>query len=323
MRYGSQPGPTAPADSTPLTSMDLPATTPPLALRRLLGVLLALGSGLGIWLAAHPPARAFATTRYPSAAVGNDISFPQCDHDYPDHAAFGIVGVTGGRAFTGNRCFASEYRWARESGIASVYFNINYARPGYPTFGAHALDGPAGHCVPTQNPCTAYNYGWNAAADAAGRADEANADPAMWWLDVETANYWADPAERALNARVVQAALDLLRSRGVSVGVYSTNEMWSRIAGTQYRPGVPVWYAETNPATGYPSAPHYCDPGYAFTGGTVWLVQWTDGVDHDYACRTSTPPEPAPTPGTCLPRPLPICVLAPSVPVAPRPPHLP
>jgi hypothetical protein len=303
--------------------MHLPATTPPVRLRGLLGALLALSSGLGAWLAVHAPARVFATTHYPSTEVGSDISFPQCGHDYPDHAAFGIVGVTGGRAFTGNPCLASEYRWAREAGSASVYFNINYARPGYPSFAAHALDGPAGHCLPTQNPCTAYNYGWNAAADAVDRADDAGTDPAMWWLDVETVNYWADPSSRALNARVIQAALDLLRSRGLSAGIYSINEMWSRIAGTQYRPGAPVWYAETNPATGYPSASHYCDAAYAFTGGTVWLVQWTDTVDHDYACGPSAPPEPAPAPGTCLPRPLPICVLAPSVPAPPRPPHLP
>lgn len=304
--------------------MHLPATTLPVPARRLLGALLALTSGLGVSLVVHPPGRAAADAHYPAAAVGNDISFPQCGHDYPDHAAFGIAGVTGGRAFTGNPCFASEYRWARGSDSpASVYFNVNYARPGYLSFGAHALDGPAGHCAPTQNPCTAYNYGWNAAADAVDRADDANADPAMWWLDVETVNYWADPPDRALNARVIQAALDLLRSRGFNAGIYSINEMWSRIAGTQYRPGVPVWYAETNPAAGYPSAPHYCDPAYGFTGGPVWLVQWTDTVDHDYACRSSEPPEPAPSPGgSCLPRPLPICLLTPALPVAPRP-HLP
>ena len=192
-----------------------------------------------------------------------------------------------------------------------------------PSVASVALDGPAGRCAPTQNPCTAYNYGWNAAADAVDRGDAAGADPAMWWLDVETANYWADPPDRALNARVIQAALDLLRSRGLSAGIYSINEMWSRIAGTQYRPGVPVWYAETDPASGYPSAPHYCDPAYGFTGGTVWLVQWTDTVDHDYACRISAPsPQPAPSPGICLPRPLPLCVLTPAPPPSPRP-HLP
>ena len=67
--------------------------------------------------------------------------------------------------------------------IRALYFNINYARPGYLTFATHALDGPAGRCAPTQNPCTAYNYGWNAAADAVDRGDAAGADPAMWWLD--------------------------------------------------------------------------------------------------------------------------------------------
>jgi hypothetical protein len=306
--------------------MHPPATTPPATVRRLLGALLALSTGLGVWLAALTPVHAAAAAHYPATAVGNDISFPQCGHDYPDHAAFGIAGVTGGRAFTGNPCLAAEFRWAREAGSpASVYFNINYARPGYPSFAAHALQGPAGSCPPTQNPCTAYNYGWNAAADAVDRAAEARADPAMWWLDVETANYWADTPDRGLNARIIQAALDLLRSRGLSAGIYSINEMWARIAGTGYRPGVPVWYAETDPAAGYASAPHYCDPRYAFTGGTVWLVQWTDSVDHDYACRVTPPAQPAPSPGHgCLPPPVPLCVLTtPTLPPSPRLHHVP
>jgi hypothetical protein len=299
--------------------MHLPATTPPVRLRRLLGALLALGTGLGAFLAAHPAAGAAAAVRYPASAVGNDISFPQCGHDYPDRAAFGIVGVTGGRAFTGNPCFGSEYHWARKAGApASVYFNVNYARPGYPSFEAYALEGPEGACQPTQNPCTAYNYGWNAAADAVDRAGDADPLPAMWWLDVETANYWADPADRALNARVIQAALDLLRSRGLGAGIYSIREMWDRIAGSGYRPGVPVWIAETDPASGLRSASHYCDPAYGFTGGEVWLVQWTDSVDHDYACGTAPSPKPSPPPVGCLPNPVPICLLHGALPPLPR-----
>jgi len=222
--------------------MHLPATTPPVPVRRLLGALLALTTGLGVFFAVHPPARAAAAAHYPAAAVGNDISFPQCGHDYPDHAAFGIAGVTGGRAFTGNPCFASEYHWAREAGSpASVYFNINYARPGYLTFATHALDGPAGRCAPTQNPCTAYNYGWNAAADAVDRGDAAGADPAMWWLDVETVNYWADPPDRALNARVSVP-------RGEEVTVAKTYKMYIGGEMTDAKDG--NTRTITSPATG-------------------------------------------------------------------------
>ena len=200
-----------------------------------------------------------------------------------------------------------------------MYLNVNYARPEYQSFAAHALQGPAGGCEPSQNPCTAYNYGWNAAADAVSRARDAGAEPAMWWLDVETANSWADPPHLGLNALVIQAALDMLRSHGMSAGVYSINEMWARIPGRDYRPGVPVWYAETDPAAGHTSAPHYCDSTYAFTGGAVWLVQWTDSVDHDYACRvTARPPVPAPS-GCLLPQP-PVCLVQ-GLPAAPPRPH--
>jgi hypothetical protein len=279
---------------------------------RLVALVLAVAGGLGAWTV-RPPERVAAAARYPARSLGNDISFPQCEHPYPQGAAFGIVGVTGGRAFTGNPCFASEFEWARNASAApSAYVNVNYALPGYASFAAHALQGPAGWCAPTQNPCTAYNYGWNAADDALERAIDAGAVPAMWWLDVETANYWADAPE--LNDRVIQAAVDLLRSRGQSVGVYSINEMWRTIAGRDFRPRLPVWYAETDPANGYPSADHYCDPDHAFTGGTVWLVQWTDNVDHDYACGAASGPPHA----GCLPQPLPICLLTPPVAAAPR-----
>jgi hypothetical protein len=139
----------------------------------------------------------------------------------------------------------------------------------------------------------------------------------MWWLDVETANYWA--GDQQLNDRVIGAALDLLRSRGLSAGVYSINEMWARIAGNGYRPGIPTWYAETDPADGAPSAPHYCSPAYAFTGGEVWLVQWSDRVDHDYACSVARAPQPTPPPSGCLPAPVPICVLSLPPAASPRP----
>ena len=302
--------------------MHPPATTPPLrassrsgggrrrrhalAVRRAAAVLAAVAAATA---GAFPTAS--AAVRYPPRTLGNDISFPQCGHDYPTGAAFGIVGVTGGRAFTGNPCFASEYRWAlRARAAPSVYVNVNFAPPTYPSFAAHALEGPAGDCLPAQNPCTAYNYGWNAAEDAVERARDAGAVPAMWWLDVETANYWSDAP--ALNARVIQAALDLLRSDGDSAGVYSINEMWDRIAGRDFRPRVPVWYAETDPANGARSAPHYCSPAYAFTGGAIWLVQWSDRVDHDYACEAG--PAPQRPPGICLPEPLPACLLGPGPP---------
>ncbi len=299
--------------------MHPPATTPPVPVLRVLAAVLALCTVLGVWLGARTTAFAASAPSYPGEAVGNDISFPQCGHDFPDGAAFGIVGVTGGRAFTGNPCLQSEYAWARGADApASVYFNINYAQPGYPSFAAHALQGPAGSCARVQNACTAYNYGWNAATDAVDRAGDAHVGAGMWWLDVETANSWADPPDRQLNAQVIQAALDLLRWRGLSAGVYSINEMWARIAGT-YRPGVPVWYAETDPAGGRPSAPHYCDPRYGFTGGAVWLVQWSPRVAHDSACRgNAAPPQPAPPPAGCLPKPIPLCLLTPALPPAPR-----
>src|SRR5205823_13853627 len=52
---------------------------------------------------------ASATTRAAPSAQGFDISFPQCGEPEPASPAFSVVGVNGGRAFTGNPCLARQY----------------------------------------------------------------------------------------------------------------------------------------------------------------------------------------------------------------------
>ncbi|TMC48703.1 MAG: hypothetical protein E6J14_11535 [Chloroflexi bacterium] len=276
--------------------------------------LVAAIVAVAVAIPAAPATVARAATTYPNGGLGNDISYPQCPNSFPQPQTFGIVGVNGGMAFTHNDpndaflnqngahgCFAAEWAWAQGAGIApTVYMNVNYVDPSISArsaafFQQHALSGPAGNCDPSQppqNPCTAYNYGWNAAADAVAYAASQGAHPGTWWLDVETANSWADPAANpdafTLNARVIQAALDYMASHKLSAGIYSINEMWAKIAGPSYRPGVPAWYAETysrsNPRYGLAGAGDFCDPTHAFTGGVVVLVQWSDTVDHDVAC---------------------------------------
>ena len=91
-----------------------------------LAALVVLLSGWGISTAA-------AAAVAPSAAVGatgHDVSAPQCGRTLPEVGAFGIVGVNGGRAFSENPCFATEYEWAKRRPAApGVYINTGNPAP--------------------------------------------------------------------------------------------------------------------------------------------------------------------------------------------------
>jgi hypothetical protein len=225
------------------------------------------------WIALSSTALADGT--YPSAATGNDISFPQCGtSSYPSNT-FGIVGVGGGRAFTHNPCLAQEFTWAQGlSTRASLYMNLN--APADST-ASNGMTGAYGHCSQKNKRCQAKNYGYNAAQDAFNYATSQNVSSSLWWLDIETANFWA--SETSLNQATIKGAVRFLSSQGISVGVYSTQSMWSSITGG-YTNGLPAWVAidTTNPSD-------YCSSTYAFTGGAVYLVQYSyNDFDTDYAC---------------------------------------
>jgi len=220
----------------------------------------------------------FASGFYPGGMTGFDISFPQCGCDYPDAPFdFGIVGVTRGRAFSRNPCLASEFAWATGHPLApSLYMNLQYP------IGATApkgMTGPKGKCAKADKVCQAYNYGWNAAQDAFTYATGQGAASDHWWLDIEIANSWC--AKPALNAQVIQAAIDFLHSQGITVGIYSTKRMWNIIAGS-FAPALDIWVPG---ASSFATAPDFCTPAYAFGGGSVSLVQYqSGGFDAPEAC---------------------------------------
>src|SRR5579884_1166407 len=224
------------------------------------------------------PRPALAAEELLPEGVGYDISWPDCRRAEPTPPlGTAIIGVTGGRAFSHNPCFSDQYRRAVERGDAPLfYINIDFVSSAAATRGR---SGPRGTCATHDTSCQAYNYGYNAAADADGYARSVGATARMWWIDVETANHWS--SDISANARVLQGAIDYIRSRGLPVGIYSIAPMWRRIAGS-FAPGVPNWVAETNRSIPTLS---YCSPRYAFGGGSVWMVQHWDGVrDADYIC---------------------------------------
>jgi hypothetical protein len=217
------------------------------------------------------PSRALAD-RY-----GNDISWPQCDGPVPGAKGFGIVGVTGGRPFTRNRCLGAQWQWATSGGSAGgVYVNLaspNYGEPA-------AMRGVAGECSPVDLPCQTYNHSAANVEDALAYARSAGVETPMVWLDVEVLNRWS--TNDALNALTVKAAAETLRKHGIRAGVYSTPYQWRLITGGD-RNGLPAWVAGSPTDA---TSPSWCDdPAKDFTGGGVWLVQSLPvAFDVNYAC---------------------------------------
>src|SRR5438105_3460004 len=225
------------------------------------------------------PHQAHAAGAYSPGRLGYDISWPQCDGTRPSNSGgFSVVGVTGGRPFTGNPCLRAEFDWARGSGVTpSTYINVDF--PLDTDHLARGATGPAGTCADGDMNCVAYNYGYNTVVDATGFASAQGVEPAVWWLDVETTNNWGD--DLSLNARDIAGAIDALQARKLTVGAYSTPGQWGEIAG-DYRPNIPAWTAGAGDLV---YAPRYCADSQSFTAGPVWIAQFPAGnFDGDYSC---------------------------------------
>jgi hypothetical protein len=226
------------------------------------------------------PAPAFAFDGAASPPTGLDISWPECASGIPSSVSgqsLTIIGVTGGKAFTRNPCFAHEYLWSTAQGsVPSFYINLNYPSRADASRGQ---TGPRGTCGANDVTCHAYNYGYNAAQEAALYARSANATAPAWWLDVETTNHWS--SDTGLNATVILGSIDYFRTRGLAVGIYSVTPMWREIAGNSTF-GLPIWVAQTSVTV---PTMAYCSSNYAFAGGTTAMVQsWNGRYDVDYGC---------------------------------------
>ena len=264
--------------------------------------------------ASTPPSSTPTPTAAPTpdptgAAIGYDISYPQCGDEYPESFAFAVVGVNGGRVFRSNPCFGpdaddrSQLEWAGPD--AELYFNTG--NPG-PRLSRHW---PIGQAEPRacalrmserdSRDC-AYVYGWNAAAFAHGQAldafielgwteEDAERLPGETtiWLDVEPANSWR--RDRDLNVAALEGAVAYLESVEVDrIGFYSTPRLWNRITGgTDRFVDHPAWHAG---ARNLADAERRCQEERAFTGGELAMVQWVeDGLDHNIRCETDEPAE--------------------------------
>ena len=239
----------------------------------------------------------------PTYSVGYDLSYPQCQLQLPTPAAFAIVGVNGGTAFTSNQCMKRELAWAAGStgayGAAPVALYVNTGDPGmgskhWPKSNRDLVTGQTvtdryGRCHGGNTNSCAWQYGWNAAENGARRRGITTPGAYAWWLDVESGNAWQ--ATRSLNRADLTGMTDYFLSSGLKVGIYSTAFQWPRIAGV-----VPP----TNPLTALPEwvtgasnqldAETACWQAQFMSGGNTVLSQWytsSSSIDVDVTCPAS------------------------------------
>lgn len=232
---------------------------------------------------------------YPSSNVGFDLSYNALS--YPSgRFSFGIIGISGGKAFVHNSRLASEYSWTQFGTIApTVYMNLNAP---YGSTVAGNIDTPkscpasdATSTAPTA--CEGYNYGYNAAKDAYNYAQSAKVSSRLWWLDIEEANSWSPDV--VVNDATIQGAIDYLNTRGARVGIYSVARMWNDIAGSDFVPtqtingqavSIPTWIPIG--ISNLVSAINACATGTSFiAGGPIWIVQYvanSTAVDQNVSC---------------------------------------
>ena len=227
-----------------------------------------------------------------STTRGFDISYPQCGGAYPSNAAFGIVGVNGGRVFSANPCLASQIAWG--GGAASgLYANTGNPGPALSSFWPAGQTAPR-FCDPnnTDTADCAFDYGWNAARHSFETAEAAylqlgiTASPSAtdWWLDVETSNSWRED-NLALNVAALEGEVAYLLERGVTrLGFYSTTHQWGLITGgTKVFAAYPSWGAG---ARNERIARNLCESTTtSFTGARLVLVQYPyQGFDANVRC---------------------------------------
>ena len=232
---------------------------------------------------------------YPSSTIGFDLSYNALS--YPSIGFnFGIVGISGGKAFIHNARLVSEYAWTHFGSVApTVYMNLNapYGSTVAGNIGApkSCLARTATSTEPTA--CEGYNYGYNAAKDAYSYAKGAGVSSKLWWLDIEEANSWSP--DTLVNDATIQGAIDYVNTQGARAGIYSMAYMWRDIAGSSFVPtqtidgqtvSIPTWVPIG--ISDLVSAINICATGTSFVAGSpIWLVQYvanSTAVDQNVAC---------------------------------------
>jgi hypothetical protein len=224
---------------------------------------------------------------------GYDVSWPQCPTSAggsglplpPASAQFVVVGLTKGLPFTANPCLASQVGWARQNAVPAQAYTV----AAFPTGAQLSQYGSQGPWSATTRAAQLSNVGYAEARYALTSLSGAGFDPGVVWIDIEPrpAQPWptASAAQQRENRYVVEGLMRGLRDAGRPYGIYSYLSAWQSITGSWWQPGVPVW----SPAghLDYPTEAQDKCTQPSFSGGHVYLAQWTDDVyDYDITCGT-------------------------------------
>lgn len=218
----------------------------------------------GHWEASNP---------YSGMPIGYDVSWPNCGAT-PPQTSWGVVGITGGISLRSNKCAVAEASWFK---LHALYLNTGY--PGGRRVWRYA-EAPK-DCSVYDPPCLAYNYGYAEGVYAVRLATRQGLHASMWWLDVETENSWDD--DPLVNRASIQGTIDAVQHETViaRVGIYSYPGQWKLIT-RNWQPGLPAWAATGG--TTHAAAEKAC-LSLSFTGGPLWMTQYTQGLDRNLPCN--------------------------------------
>lgn len=243
--------------------------------RLLAGVILTALSTTGLGAAA-PVASASVVPAPGRSVFGADISWPNCANGQPmplPQTRYVVLGLTRGPAFTPNPCLRAQVDWVR----ARHLWVAAYAITNSPTRAQFAAYGGRGTRLQRM-----HRVGRAQAAFNLRTARAAGLRVPVVWVDVEPYPKRPWSTNTRDNNAVIDGAVAGYRAAGLRVGIYSYASGWRTITGGRSLPGAATWVPagrqDRRAALAKCSAP-------SFSGGPVYLGQWTDGRrDYNVTC---------------------------------------
>jgi hypothetical protein len=275
---------------TTRTTLTCPARTGAAAVAAALLALVGLLAVVAAPPAVAGPVPVAGTAAATPLVTGGDVSWPQCPEGMGiparrslglpmpgDTAAFVVIGLTNGPAFTPNPCLSSQVQWARERGLPTSA----YAVATWPTARQLARYGHGGPFAGTTRRSQLRNVGWAEGRYNLARLASAGLAVPHVWIDVEHYSIRPWSASRRDNRALVRGVARAYQDAGVATGFYSTSLQWGQIVGST-RWGLPEWHT-AGPASRATALGRCAER--SFQGGPVVLAQWwTDTRDHDLVC---------------------------------------
>jgi hypothetical protein len=210
---------------TTRTTLTCRARTGAAALLALVGLLAVVAAPPAV----AGPVPVAGTAAATPLVTGGDVSWPQCPEGMGiparrslglpmpgDTAAFVVIGLTNGPAFTPNPCLSSQVQWARERGLPTSA----YAVATWPTARQLARYGHGGPFAGTTRRSQLRNVGWAEGRYNLARLASAGLAVPHVWIDVEHYSIRPWSASRRDNRALVRGVARAYQDAGVATGFY-------------------------------------------------------------------------------------------------------